>query len=120
LNIVYAYDLQLKPDAVRWNKIKGKLPDELVKYVEEERRKGWFCEVQWYRNTTTHHYYLPTSRTKTRWGHDSLHFTYHVGLQYIDKEDKLKIEEISICKQYLSNMVNYITSVWGIMAEEFE
>ena len=92
LNTVYAYDLQLKPEAVRWknwNKIKGKLPSELVKYLEEERRKDWFCEVQWSRNTTTHHYYLPISRTKIWSGRDS---TYYAGLQYIDREDKIKIE----------------------------
>ena len=120
LNTVYAYDLQLKPEAVRWNKIKGKLPNELVKYVEEERKKDWFCEVQWYRNITTHHYHIPKSRSKIWWGHDSLHSTYHVGLQYIDKEGEIKIKEISICKDYLSNMVNYISSVWGKMAQEFE
>ena len=120
LNTVYAYDLQLKLEAIRWDKIKGKLPNELVKYGEEERRKDWFCEVQWYRNTTTHHYRIPKSRSKTWWGHDSLHSTYHVGLQYIDKEGEIKIKEISICKDYLSNMVNYISSVWGKMAQEFE
>lgn len=120
LNTIYAYDLGLEPKEVRWNKIKGKLPNELVKYVEEERRKDWFCEVQWYRNTTTHHYRIPKSRTKTWWGHDSLHSTYYVSLQYIDKEGKIKIKEISICKDYLSNMVNYISSVWGKMAQEFE
>ena len=120
VNTVYAYDLDLKPEDVRWNKIKGKLPNELVKYVEEERRKDWFCEVQWYRNTTTHHYRIPKSRSKIWWGHDSLHSTYYVGLQYIDKEGEIKIKEISICKDYLSNMVNYISSVWGKMAQEFE
>ena len=120
LNTVYAYDLQLKPEAVRWNKIKGKLPNELAKYVEEERRKDWFCEVQCYRNTTTHHYRIPKSRSKIWWGHDSLHSTYYVSLQYIDKEGEIKIKEISICKDYHSNKVNYISSVWGKMAQEFE
>jgi hypothetical protein len=121
LNTVYAYDLQLKPEAVRWsnwNKIKGKLPDELVKYVEEERTKDWFCEVQWYRNTTTHHYRIPKTRSSSR-RHDALYSTDHVGLQYIDKGGKIKIREISICKDYLSNMVNYISSVWGKMAQDF-
>ena len=116
LNTVYAYDLQLKPEAVRWNKIKGKLPNELVKYAEEERRKDWFCEVQWHRNTTTHHYRTPITSSRR---HGSLHLT-NVGLQYIDKEGEVKIKEISICEDYLSNMVNYISSVWGKMAQEFE
>ncbi len=120
LNTVYAYDLQLKPEVVRWNKLKGKLPNKLVKYVEEERRKDWFCEVQWYRTITTHHYRIPMSINKIWWGHDSSHSTYHAGLQYIDGEDKIKIQEISICKDYLSNMVNYISSVWEKMAQEFQ
>ena len=117
LNTVYAYDLQLKPEAVRWNKIKGKLPNELVKYVEEERRKDWFCEVQWYRNTTTHHYRIPKTSLKR---HDPPYSADYVGLGYIDEEGEVKIKEISICKDYLSNMVNYISSVWGKMAQEFE
>jgi len=116
LNTVYAYDLQLQPEAVRWNKIKGKLPNELVKYAEEERRKDWFCEVQWHRNTTTHHYRTPITSSRR---HGSLHLT-NVGLQYIDKEGEIKIKEISICKDYLSNMVNYISSIWGKMAQEFD
>lgn len=120
VNTVYAYDLQLEPEAVRWKKIKGKLPNELVKYVEEERRKDWFCEVQWYRKTTTHHYRIPMSIGKIWWGHDPLHSTYSAGLQYIDKEGGIEIKEISVCKDYLSNMVNYISSVWGKMAQEFE
>ena len=117
LNTVYAYDLQLKPEAVRWNKIKDKLPDELVKYVEEERRKDWFCEVQWYRNTTTHHYHIPKTSLRR---HDPPYSADYVGLGYIDKEGRSKIREIIICKDYLSNMVNYISSVWQIMAEKFE
>ncbi len=116
LNTVYAYDLQLQPEAVRWNKIKGKLPNELVKYAEEERRKDWFCEVQWYRNTTTHHYRNPITSGGI---YGSLHLT-NVCLQYIDKEGENKFKEISICKDYLSNMVNYISSVWGKMAQEFQ
>jgi len=125
LNTVYAYDLQLKLETVRWNdnnknKFMRKLPEEIFNLIEAERKKDWFCEVQWYRNTTTHHYRIPKSRSKIWWGHDSLHSTYYVGLQYIDRKDKIKIQEISICKTYLSNMVNYISSVWGKMAQEFE
>ena len=116
LNTVYAYNLQLQPEAVHWNKIKGKLPNELVKYAEEERRKDWFCEVKWHRNTTTHHYRTPITSSRI---HGSLHLT-NVGLQYMDKEGEVEIKEISICKDYLSNMVNYISSVWGKMAQEFD
>ncbi|MBA7684494.1 hypothetical protein ES703_92890 [subsurface metagenome] len=125
LNIIYAYDLGLKPEHVRWNskeknKFMKRLPEVILNHIEAERRKDWFCEVQWYRNTTTHHYRIPKNRSKLWWGHDSLHPTYYVDLRYTDKEGKIKIKEISICKDYLSNMVNYISSVWGKMAQEFQ
>ncbi len=121
LNIVYAYDLQLKPEAVRWNnksknKFMEKLPDEIFNYIKAERNKDWFCEVQWCRNLTSHHYRSPISGVRR---HGSLHLT-NVYLQYQDKKGKFKSSKIIICKDYLSNMVNYISSVWGIMAEEFE
>ena len=120
LNTVYAYDLQLKLEAVRWNKIKGKLPNELVKYVEGERRKDWCCEVQWYRNTTTHHRRVPIGSTKTWWGSNSLDSSHHVYMHYRDKEGNPKREEIGICKDYLNNMVRYINSVWEMMEQEFQ
>jgi hypothetical protein len=54
------------------------------------------------------------------WGDDSLHSTYGVGLYYTDKEGKIKNEGISICKDYLSNMVKHISSVWQQMVQEFD
>jgi len=44
LNIVYAYDENLKPDKVRWNnkeknKFMKKLPEEIYNYMKEERKK---------------------------------------------------------------------------------
>jgi len=121
LNTVYAYDLQLKPEAVRWNnksknKFMEKLPDEIFNYIKAERRKDWFCEVQWHRNLTTHHYRTPITSTRR---HGSPHLT-NVHLQCIDKGGKIKLKEISICKDYFSNMVNYISSVWGKMVQEFQ
>jgi hypothetical protein len=120
LNTVYAYDLQLEPKAVRWNRIKDKLPDELVKCAEEEREKDWFYEVQWYRNTTTHHYRIPETRSKIWEGDDSNILQIDRDLRYIDKEGKIKTKEISICQDYLRNMAKHISSVWGMMAQEFE
>ena len=121
VNTVYAYDLQLKPEAVRWNnkkknKFMERLPEEIFNHIEAERRKDWFCEVQWHRNTTTHHYRTPLVILRSD-GSIPPTQPIHVGLQ--DKEGKSR--EISICIQdYLSNMVNYISSVWGKMAQEFE
>ncbi len=119
INVVY--NLGIDIDKVSWRTMKdelakSKLASKLGKYMEEERGKEWFCEVQWYRNLTTHHYRPPITSSRI---HGSLHLT-DVCLQYIDKEGEIKIKEISICKDYLSNMVNYISSVWGKMAQEFE
>ena len=125
LNIVYAHDSGLKPEKVRWNdknktKFMETLPEEIYNRIREERKKDWFYEVQWYRNTTTHHYRIPEIRSKLWEGDESNILQIDRDLQYIDREDKIKIKDISICKDYLSNMVNYISSVWGMMAQEFE
>jgi len=121
LNIIYEYDLDLQPNKVRWNTRKKnrfmeRLPEEIFNLIEAERKKDWFCEVQRHRITTIHHYRTPITSSRR---HGSLHLT-NVGLQYIDKEGKIKIKGISICKDYLSSMVNYISSVWEKMAQEFQ
>jgi hypothetical protein len=43
LNIIYAYDLSLKPDQVRWNeekpnKLMKTLPDSILKYITKEKK----------------------------------------------------------------------------------
>lgn len=116
LNTVYAYDLKLEPESVRWDKIKDKLPKELVKYIKREQGKDWLKEVKYFRNLTTHQYRIPKSRNTL---HGSAHDVF-IGLQYIDKKGKVKIKEISICENYLSSMANHINSIWLIMAQEFE
>jgi hypothetical protein len=111
LNIVYAH-LGLTPGDVHWGKIKDKLPPELRKYMEEERKKQWFDRARKYRNTATHHSLLEGA---------SIPSIGKAFIYYRDKEGKFKGgEEIAVCKDYLSNMVNYISSVWEMMAQEFE
>ncbi len=119
LNIVY--NLGLKTEKISWNnknknKFREKLPEKIFNHIEEGRKKDWFCEVQWYRNKTTHRYRIGVTSFMA---HRSLELTVY-NLLYVDKEGKLKTNEISICKDYLSNMVNYISSVWGMMAQEFD
>jgi hypothetical protein len=121
LNITYAYDLNIELKDVRWydrslNKFMKKLPRNIVEGIAAERKKDWFYQIKWHRSTTTHQYRIPISSTR---GHDSLHLT-NVRLLYIDKEGKAKSNEISICEAYLKNMVRLISSIWKIMAEEFE
>ena len=120
LNIVYAYDLGLKPEDIRWYKIKGKLPKRLVEYMEKERGKEWFDKVRRYRNIATHHYLVPTSSGKVGWGDKPLDYTTHdVSMPYLDNTGNIKSEDINVCKDYLKNMVRYISSVWEKMAEKF-
>lgn len=121
LNIVYAYDLDFKPDVVRWNKIKCKLPENIKRNITEERGKDWFYKVKRYRDTSTHHYLVPLGSHTIRWGHNpSARSTHAVSMYYQDKEGNIKNEDINTCKGYLDNVVQLIKSVWEIMAEEFE
>lgn len=123
LNTVYAYDLALKPEDVRWNKknkksksFMDKLPEKIFNLIKAERRKDWFYEVQRYRNLTTHRYRTPIAGIRKI---GSPHLT-NVDLLYVDKKGEVKFKGISICKEYLSNMVNYINLVWEKMTQEFE
>jgi len=45
--------------------------------------------------------------------------THHVFIPCLDNTGNLKDEEISVCKDYLKNMVRYISSVWEKMAQDF-
>ena len=126
LNIVYAYDLALKPEDVRWRdkkktKFMENLPGKIFNSIEEGRNKDWFCRVQRYRNTATHHYTVPLGSGKTGSGYKPLDYSeHHVFIHYLDKTDNFKNENIETCKNYLKNMVEHIRSIWEVMAEEFE
>jgi GTP cyclohydrolase II len=126
LNIVYAYDLGLKPDQVRWNDDKPnvfmkKLPNNIFQNMTEERKKGWFYNVQRYRNTATHHYTVPLGSGKAGFGEKPLDFTeYDVFIHYEDKTGKFVDEDICICKKYLKDMAKHISSIWQHMSQEFQ
>ena len=121
LNIVYAYDLRLKPDEVYWDKIKGKLPQKMVNYMVEERGKEWFDRVRRYRNTATHHYTIPLGSGTVGFGDKPLDYSEHdVSMHYLDKTGNVANEDINNCKNYLKNMVKHISSIWEIIAEEFK
>jgi len=121
LNIVYAYDLGLKPEDVHWGKIKDKLPPELREYVEEERGKQWFDRARKYRNTATHHYLVPTDTMQTGFGEQPLDYSEHkTYMVYLDDAGNIEHEKIKARIEYLKNMVRYISSVWEKMAQEFD
>jgi len=126
LNIVYAYDLGLKPENVRWNnknknKFMKKLPEEIFDRVEEEREKDWLCEVRSLRNLATHSYIVPLASSQAGFGEEPLDYNEHtVSIFCTDKAGNTKLKYISVCKEYLENMVRYISSVWEKMAQEFD
>lgn len=121
LGVVYAYDLALEVEDVRWNKIKGKLPSELVKSMEEERKKEWFQKVHQYRNTAAHHSYLPITEVQGRrvgepWNYD----THKISIYRLDDNGKVQLEEIGVCSKLLTTVVGHIHQVWNEMANEFD
>ena len=126
LNIVYAYDLGLKPKDVRWATKKDELqkvelPKELLQYMREEQKKEWFKKVREYRNMATHHYLIPISSWEIGWGDEPLDYTTHkVHIHYLGEEGHFKDENVKICKEYLNNMVKYIRYVWKQLAGEFQ
>jgi len=123
LNIVYAYNSGVKPDDVRWinkkkNKFMENLPEKIFDSLEKGREEGWFHKIQGYRNMATHQYLVPISEISP--GDDSPDSSHHTFIHYRDKEGNFKSEDISECRIYLKKMVRYISSVWGIMAQEFQ
>jgi len=121
LNIVYAYDLGLKPEGVRWKAIKDKLPTKLSEYMEEEQGKEWFKKVRQYRNTAAHHSYLWTDWQKAGWGDKPWDYDMHeVSIYHLDDTGNIKGERISVCTDLLKRVVEHIHQVWKEMAQEFD
>jgi hypothetical protein len=121
LNIVYAYDSALKPEDVRWDSIKQKLPKKLAKHMEEEWEKDWFYEVRSHRNLAAHHYVTPLGSSRATVGDEPLNYREHtVHIYCIDKTGNIKSKDINVCIHYLTQMVRYINRVWEEMAQEFQ
>ena len=121
LNIVYASDLALKPEDVSWHKIRSKLPNTLAKYIEDERKKDWFCEVRSHRNLATHHYIVPLGSIKAGFGDKPWDYSEHeVSIYCLDNAGETKKKKISVCPTYLNKMVEHIHKVWTEMAQEFQ
>ena len=119
LNIVY--DLGLKPEGVRWNKIKSKLPTTLVEYMDKEQGKEWFEKVRQYRNMAAHNSYLWTGWEEAGSGDKPWNYDEHeVSIYHLDRTGELKEEKISVLSDYLKKMVGYIQQVWQGMAQKFD
>jgi hypothetical protein len=126
LNVVFSYDLGLRPEQVRWDDRKSnafmkKLPQNILKTITEERSKNWFNKLQKYRNQATHHYTIPLASGKAGFGEKPLDFTEHdVSMIYADKDGNISEEDITSCRDYLKKMVEHVSSVWEEMSQEFE
>jgi len=122
MNVVYAINLDM--GKVKWTSIrnKNKLPDTVVRLMENERKAEWFKKLNWYRNTATHHAYVPTDWEKGGMGEMPWHYDHHkVQLWYFDVDaSQLKQESIKVCPDYLKEMIGHIHAVWAEMAKEFD
>lgn len=120
MNVIYAVHLDM--GKVKWSSIRDKLPTPLVDLMEGAWEAAWFKKLRWYRNTATHHMYIPTAAAKVGWGEMPWAYGYHkVRLFYVDTDtNERKYENINeACPDYLKKMIEHIHAVWAKMAEEF-
>src|SRR4030042_4988160 len=108
MNVLYAINLDI--EKVKWDSIKNKLPLAVQDLMERQREAKWFKKVRWYRNTATHHAYVPTGSQKGGWGEMPWDYDHHkVELNYFDADDnQSKLEDISVCHDYLKKMLEHI------------
>jgi len=121
LNVVY--DINRDIEKVIWSSIKGKLPEPLKNLMESEWKAAWFKRLRWYRNTATHHAYIPIGAETVGYGQMPCDYGYHkVMLFYVDTDtSEPKPEDINeACPDYLKKMIEHIRAVWGVMAKEFD
>jgi hypothetical protein len=122
INILY--EILLDIGKVKWsnNKFKNALPEELKKLMEKGQDSEWFKKISWYRNTATHHAYVPTNEMWS--GHENtLNFDEHeTSLEYFDKTNSKTVEEDikKACPSYLKNMVSHIQSIWVYIAKDIQ
>ncbi len=120
LNVLYLRESTLDMEDVRWTTIKSKLPTNLVEYAENKYQEEWFKKIRNYRNVATHYAYVPTGSMQSGFGSLPINYEYTVSLFYV-AEDKITFmeEDISVCKTYLQNMVEFVRSIWHMMAQEY-
>lgn len=122
LNVVYLREAALDLARVRWgNELKKELPAELVKLVNDGYQSEWFDKIRRYRNTATHHAYVPTGSSQTGSGDKPLDYDEHETYMYCIAEDRKNFEQedISACREYLHSMVRFIGEAWAKLATDF-
>jgi hypothetical protein len=120
-NVIYANELEFNPEEVKWSKIKHKIPEPVVSYMEDERGKDWFIELRSFRNIATHQYVTPLSSMTTMVGEEPLDYSKHeVTILCMGKDRTAKSLKVDVCIDYLKQMANHVTNAWKLMASEFE
>ena len=122
LNVLYASDLGLDVEAVRWESIKDRLPKELCQYMESEWQSLWFRKLRQHRNRAAHHHHLEQASWSVGFGGKPWDATEHKNyMAYIDPEKgEMALEDVEECRIYLKKMLTYINNVWERMKQEFD
>lgn len=120
LNIIYAYDLGLKAEEVKWGEIKDRLPGKLSEYMDTEWHEQWFDKVRRCRNMATHQSYLWTGEVKAL-SEDAPweDITHDIYIYYPDETGALQHEKISLCSTLFQRMLQHIYRVWQEMGQDF-
>jgi hypothetical protein len=121
MNVLYAINIDIK--SVKWNNISKKLPSQVNELMRKEQEASWFKRLLWYRNTGTHHAYIPADYEREGDGDRTWDYDHHdVQLVYFDTATNMtEKENIKVaCPDYLKKMLEHIHTVWGKMAEEFD
>lgn len=122
LNVVYASDLSLDVEAVRWERIKTKLNDSLCQYMESERQSLWFRKLRQHRNRAAHHHHLPQASWSIGFGGKPWDSTEHQNyMAYINPDTRQQeIEDVKECSNYLRKMLSHLHRVWELMKQDFD
>ena len=128
LNIIYGGKDGLNPANVSWDSIKtefqDRMPISLINYIDKTINEDWFKKTLWYRDAATQHVAIRGSGTLKHSGSEEKPcdwYDWEQAINYIDGDTgETKEENIKQCVVYLKHMVEYVTSVWDKMSNEFD
>lgn len=121
INVVYAVNLNI--ENVKWKSMRNELPIPLVDLMEGQWEATWFKRLRWYRNTATHHAYIPIGASTGGWREKPFDYEHHeVTLWHFDSDtNQWMPEDIKkACPKYLKKMAAHIRAVWRTMADKFD
>jgi len=118
LNAIYKCGIEIN-DRNLLSKLKKTLPADLTKMIQEDREKDWFKKASWYRHSITHRFRTPIDSWTAGSGEKSWHVDEHsVQIYYYNEDTKeWKSENIEVCKQFFSRMLDFVHAVWTEIKE---